>query len=255
MKYAFITVPAAPVRVKPSHRAEMCNQLLFGEAVKILKIKKEKWVKIQSLYDNYTGWITHHMVTFAEKEKVTQPCTKIASGILNEIHVNGMTMHIPAGSFLFHLNKKTGGIKEFKYEYSGALAEMTNQGNQSELLIRNAKNWLNAPYLWGGKTLLGVDCSGFVQTMYKLSGVPMPRDAWQQAQQGKLIKKLSDALPGDLAFFDEKDEIIHVGILLGTDSIIHSAGTVRIDRIDQKGIINNDSGKRTHSLKLIKRFL
>jgi gamma-D-glutamyl-L-lysine dipeptidyl-peptidase len=113
--------------------------------------------------------------------------------------------------------------------------------------------WLNAPYMWGGRTVLGVDCSGFVQVNYKMMGIDLPRDAWQQAQEGKAVKKLKDAQTGDLAFFNDKEEIVHVGILLNNEQIVHASGKVRIDLIDRKGIINADTGKRTHQLEAIRR--
>ena len=255
MKYAIVTVPAAPVRKKPNHRAEMSNQLLFGEAVKVLKIRQEKWLKVECLYDGYKGWLTNHLVTFTGKETAALQVSKITSNFISTIKVNGLSMNIPAGSSLIGLARKNGGFEQFQYEFTGDAIEPVKINSKMETLIANAHSWLNAPYLWGGKTILGVDCSGFVQTMYKLIGIPVARDAWQQAQQGTLVKNLADAQPGDLAFFDDKDEIVHVGILLGTDRIIHSAGKVRIDTIDKKGIINADTGKRTHRLKLVKRFL
>ena len=255
MKYAIVTVPAAPVRKKANHRAEMSNQLLFGEAVKILKIKREKWLKVESLYDGYKGWLTNHLVTFAEREIATQPVLQLASGLINNIKVNGVPMNIPAASSLIGFAKKQGGFDKFRFEFTGEIIEPAKIKSKTETLIKNARDWLNAPYMWGGKTILGVDCSGFAQTMYKLIGIPIPRDAWQQAQEGRLVKKLEDAQAGDIAFFDDKDEIVHVGILFGPDTIIHSAGKVRIDAIDKKGIINSDTGKRTHNLSMIKRFL
>jgi hypothetical protein len=255
MKYAIVTVPAAPVRKKANHRAEMSNQLLFGEAVKILKEKKEKWLKVKSLYDGYTGWITNHLVVFTTEEIAQQPVIKITTDFLNSIKINDAVMNIPAGAHLFQFDKKRGGIDGFEYEYDGTIIELQKIKSKSKALITNAHKWLNAPYMWGGKTILGVDCSGFAQIMYRLVGIPIPRDAWQQARKGEFVKNLAEAHPGDLAFFDDKDEITHVGILLGTDKIIHSAGKVRIDSIDEKGITNCDTGKRTHRLKLIKRFL
>ena len=101
---------------------------------------------------------------------------------------------------------------------------------------------------------MGVDCSGFVQVNYKMMGIDLSRDAWQQAQQGKTVKKLKESLCGDLVFFDDKEEIVHVGILLSSDQLIHASGKVRIDAIDKKGIINSDTGKRTHYLRSIKRY-
>lgn len=255
MSYAIITVPAAPVRKKPNHRSEMTNQLLFGEAVKILKRKKEKWLKVQSLTDGYIGWLTHHLITVTDKDTALQPTKKLAASFYSSIRVNGVVMNIPQGASMVGLAKKHGGFDDFKYECSNDIIELEKVNRHAETLIANAYTWLNAPYLWGGRTVLGVDCSGFAQLMYQLIGVQLPRDAWQQAQEGTIVKKLEEAQPGDLAFFDDKDEIVHVGILLSPNQIIHAAGKVRIDAIDKKGIIHNESGKRTHRLSLLKRIL
>lgn len=255
MKYAIVVVPAAPVRKKPNHRFEMVNQLLFGEKLIILKAKKD-WYKVKSTYDDYKGWVTWHMVQEVDRAIAESSNDGTVAGeLLNRITVNGLSMHIPMGAFLRNDKKGKGTIGEWPFEYNGKLAEPPNGAKALKTFIgQTAKQWLNAPYLWGGKTILGVDCSGYSQTVFKTAGIILKRDAWQQAQQGNLVKGLQYAQPGDLAFFDDKDEIVHVGILLGPDKIIHSAGKVRIDTIDKKGIINGDTGKRTHQLKLIKRM-
>ena len=145
--------------------------------------------------------------------------------------------------------RSTDLIFQLEGEYHKRNEQRLEAGTVKQLTAQ----WLNAPYLWGGRTMLGVDCSGFVQVNYKMMGIDLPRDAWQQAQEGETVRKLKEAVCGDLAFFDDKEEIVHVGILLGDDRIIHASGKVRIDNIDKKGIINSDTGKRTHSLRVIKR--
>lgn len=254
-EYAIVTVPTAPVRVKPNHKLEMSNQLLFGEAVKILKKKDDNWIKVESLYDGYVGWLTHHLITRVDADVAVRPCTLLAPKFLNSIQFKEQVMQIPLGSSLPGLKNKKGIIGGFSYSYNGKPINTQAITDKSAILIANAMQWLNAPYMWGGKTLLGVDCSGFCQTMYKLIGIQLCRDAWQQATQGLPVKSLKEALPCDLAFFEETDKIAHVGILLGSNKIIHAAGKVRIDKIDKKGIINTDTGIRTHRLKIIKRYI
>lgn len=255
MDYAVVTVPAAPMRKRPNHRSEMSNQLLFGEAVKIIKQKDDTWLKVESLFDGYVGWLTTHLISPSDSTTISSTCFQLAPEFLNTIVINGQTMQVPLGAFLVNLKNKKGIIANKEYIYKGKPLLTNTITNKEEQLIANAMRWLNAPYLWGGKTILGVDCSGFSQTMYKLVGLNIARDAKQQALQGKLVKKLDEVAVGDLAFFDEMDEIVHVGILLSSNKIIHAAGKVRIDAIDKKGIINSDTGKRTHHLKTIKRFL
>lgn len=256
MKYGIVVMPVAPVRKKPHHKYEMVNQLLFGEKVAILSFKEKGWYKVKSLYDGYKGWVTHHMLHEIDKETARSPLLPVLAGdLLNTIEVNGLPMHIPMGASIWQPVQGRGMVGHWEYHYNGAAATpATSPETYRAAIEKYARQWLNAPYLWGGKTILGVDCSGFAQTIFKMAGIALLRDAWQQAQEGMVVKKLQDAQPGDLAFFDDRQEIVHVGILLGPDQIIHSSGNVRIDTIDKKGIIRQDTGKRTHQLKLIKRM-
>lgn len=256
MKYGIIIVPLSPVRKRANHRVEMVNQLFFGEAVKIIGGKEDSWLKIESLYDGYKGWITSHHIERVEADVALRTVSCLAPNFLTKIELNEEEMQIPLGASLINLDKKKGRISEkTQYTYSSKPINLNLISDRKDLLIRHALLWLNAPYLWGGKTILGVDCSGFCQTIYKLVGVPLLRDARQQALQGIAVKSLKNALPGDLVFFDDKEEIVHVGMMLGNGQIIHASGKVRIDKIDSKGIINVDTGKRTHNLKLIRRYL
>jgi gamma-D-glutamyl-L-lysine dipeptidyl-peptidase len=255
MKYAFVSVPAAPVRLKPRHQREMVTQLLFGEAVEVLKEKGNLWVKIRSLHDEYEGWITRTLLTEADKNEVQQPVTHITSGLLNKIQLaNDTSMHVPLGASLREFSNGTGCMGQLAYRIDNNTKDRTTEKPSGELIESLTKQWLNAPYCWGGRTIYGVDCSGFVQVNFKLMGIDLPRDAWQQAQEGEPVDKLKNATTGDLAFFDDKEEIVHVGILLGNDKIIHASGNVRIDTIDKKGIIHSATGKRTHQLESLRRY-
>ncbi|MBC7947124.1 MAG: C40 family peptidase [Chitinophagaceae bacterium] len=254
MDYAVVAVPAAPVRRKANHRRELVSQLLFGEMVKILRSKGPLWVKVQSLHDHYEGWMTRNLLReISDPGKMTRT-EYTSSGLLSPIHINGGIMHIPYGSSLPGFANGRGSLQGMEYGFTGSYVKPAEQKPGAEKVVELTTPWLNAPYLWGGRTILGVDCSGFVQVNFKMMGIDLPRDAWQQAQIGSTVKKLKDGVCGDLVFFDDRDEIVHVGILLNNTQLIHASGRVRIDEIDKKGIINGDTGKRTHSLESIKRY-
>jgi len=253
--YAIVTVPAAAIRQAPNHRREMSNQVLFGEPVQVLQTRDTTWLKVKSLQDGYTGWLTHHLVTPVAPGAIAENNYFLAPRLLTPVNINGQSMHIPLGASLPNFQNKKGNIAGLTYTCHAKPIDTRLIKDPVSQLMENALLWLNAPYLWGGKTILGVDCSGFSQTQYKLIGRQLLRDARQQATQGTAVSSLKKARPGDLAFFDDRDEIVHVGILAEPGKIIHAAGKVRIDTIDAKGIINSETGVRTHQLRLIRRYL
>ena len=228
-----------PVRKNSSSKSELVSQLIYGELFEVIE-KKEKWFYIESIDDKYCGWINYSQLKEISKQdfkKVKKTESKLLNNISSEIETENGNMSITIGSKVssaFILNHK------LKQEYS------------KNSIIENSLKFLNSPYLWGGRTPYGIDCSGFSQQIYKLNGFQLPRDANQQALQGKEVK-LEKAKPGDLAFFGEK-KITHVGIIIDSNKIVHAFGCVRIDYLNEKGIINSTSKKITHYLKKINSY-
>lgn len=254
MDYAIVNVPVAALRRKPRHHKEMVNQLLFGETVQVLKTKGDAWVKVKSLHDDYEGWMTLSLLEETDEMTALQKPVFVTAGLLTRITSDNQTLHIPIGASLPSFEEGKCRINNQIYFVDGPVYNRMDHLPSTVLMDKLVQPWQNAPYLWGGRTPLGVDCSGFVQVNFKLLGIDLPRDAWQQAQCGEPVDKLADAQPGDLVFFDDKEEIVHVGILLNKETVIHASGKVRIDPIDKKGIIHAQTGKRTYRLKAIRRY-
>jgi hypothetical protein len=238
-----------PLRAEPSDRAEMVNQILFGETFDVVE-QKPKWSKIALHHDGYEGWIDHKQWQPISSRMPDPGYTTELIDLAME-PATGYPVKILLGSPL-----PVGGhfqLGNHQYQYDGQ--RIAGQKDRA-FAVEQAYLYLNAPYLWGGRTPLGIDCSGLTQMVYRLAGYSIPRDAWQQAQHGQTLSFIEEAQPGDLAFFDnEEGKIIHVGILLADYQIIHASGKVRIDRLDQTGIFNPETGRHTHRLRMIKNIL
>lgn len=254
MEFAFVSVPAAPVRRKPAHSKEMVNQLLFGEAVRILGTKGDLWVRVQSLHDLYEGWITSSMLTPIDEKTANSKIDFTTRDLLSEITMEGSSVNITPGASLPGWNGGKGLLGKLAYDFNGNIIERDKQVPSSALVTSISRAWLNVPYLWGGRTILGADCSGFVQVVCKMMGIDLLRDASQQALEGKPVPKFKERIAGDLAFFESKGSITHVGILLENEQIIHSSGKVKIDHLDKKGIVDMVTGKRIQKLECIRRY-
>ena len=243
-----------PLRIEPSDRSEIVSQVLFGEHFEILEETKN-WAKIKLQYDNYEGWIdTKQYQTISESSfnKLSDEEIVLNGDLIEYITgANNLLMPISLGASLSFLENSDININNFDFEgmKSVGIKPKTN-------LINTAFMYLNAPYLWGGKTPFGIDCSGFTQMVYKLNGYHLLRDASQQATQGEALSFIEESEAGDLAFFDnEEGKIIHVGIIMDNNYIIHASGKVRIDRLDHLGIYNAETNKHTHKLRVIKKII
>jgi len=250
MSYAICKVPLAALRLAADHRSEMTSQLLFGEYVMIDQMEEEGWWLVECCFDGYKGYAKANQLLLVDKPVLVHH--QFASGWINEVLCNDQLIRIPFGASLSFLDTEIPG---FPIQYNGSRYMANKKANIEEHLQWITHQFLNTTYVWGGKSVFGIDCSGFVQTVFKLLAHRLPRDANQQVAHGTVVGVLQDAVCGDLAFFDEAGEITHVGILLNNHTIIHASGHVRIDPIDQEGIVNAATGKRTHQLKIIKRII
>src|SRR5690606_28721659 len=161
---------------------------------------------------------------------------------------------VPMGSSLFGiklLHNKTG-------KYKGKKLAVQDLELSPDNLADIAMQYINAPYLWGGRCIAGIDWPGLSQVDFRMCGKAILRDARQQAEEGEQVDFLQHAHKGDLAFFDnEAGKITHVGLLLDSSNIIHAtdtSGKVVIDKIDAEGIVSKLLRKRTHKLRVIKRY-
>lgn len=244
------------IRSEADDRSEMTSQLLYGEIFHIIE-ERDQWYLVYTDFDHYEGWVLKLQVTLlplevyndikSDNKHYSREMISLVGNSSGQMQIITLGATLPCysdGSFSL-------GVKRFDFE-----GEINSGSARRAELVRTAHKFNNAPFLWGGRTPFGIDCSGFAQVVYKINGHMLYRDAHQQASQGEVLSFIEESEPGDLAFFDnEEGEIIHVGILLANNHIIHCHGKVRIDRIDHSGIYNVDSGRHTHKLRVMKRIL
>lgn len=250
-------VSVSPIRKKADDTSEMVSQLLFGELVTILTKKNKSWVKVKCEWDDYVGWMDpKQLIGITEEDfDAHQQNRACPLEIAHPIMSGDISFPIVAASSLPQYDGMTFKILKDKLVYSGQVIDPNQVTITPDLLIKVAKKYINAPYLWGGRSPFGIDCSGFTQAVFKIFGVRLPRDAYQQAEHGEMVDFVAASNVGDLAFFENKEgRIHHVGIILEDNFIIHAAGMVRIDKLDHFGIYHVGKRSYTHTLRFIKRI-
>jgi len=282
------------VRNEPDERSELVTQLLFGDVYEIIEGSQDKkWFKIKISYDNYIGWIdaklhfeisedfydqylmTQHPICYdsnnwlvwgIEKREVfpivagsTLPFyspQKISDKKIKKTDRIKKKNQKHPSNFLFGLINAFGSGKtgDETYEFEGTVL-LPGKRNNIKFLMITALEFYGAPYLWGGKTVFGTDCSGFLQQIFKICGYDLPRDAHQQAKHGQIVNSYKDSQPGDIAFFENSEgKISHVGIIMVKNLVLHASQHVKFNNIDAKGIFNKETKAYSHNLKLIKRI-
>ncbi|KFF25131.1 C40 family peptidase [Chryseobacterium vrystaatense] len=238
MNKGICNVTVAPVRAENSDKAEIVTEILFGESADILEAVKN-WTRIKMHYDGYEGWIdTKQLKPVTDEELAKRKVTVVTEDFASVLMNDGKTL-LSMGS---------------EVEFPAVASRRSHDLRES--IAMAAREFLNVPYLWGGKSFFAVDCSGFTQLVYKIHDIKLPRDTYQQAEVGVPLTFVEESQPGDLAFFENPEgKIIHVGIMLENQKIIHASGKVRIDILDSTGIFNKEMNKHTHKLRVIKNVL
>ena len=233
MNKGICTVSVAAIRAEQSHQSEMTSQLLYGETVEILQ-NKGKFLKVKMHFDGYEGWIDSQQIVEISDDYFKERKTELVSNTVQMYNTSQGPILLSMGSEVN--SEKTDPV-------------FLNL----ETMTATAKQFLNVPYLWSGRSFFGIDCSGFVQLIYKAHGISLPREAQQQSEIGKVLSFVEESKPGDLAFFeDEEGKICHVGMMLADHEIIHASGKVRIDSLDSTGIFNKELNKHTHKLRFLR---
>ena len=259
MQHGICTLSVIPARREPSGTAEMVTQLLFGEPYRVLEAQDE-WLRIKTAFDHYECWISrkqHTRITDQTYQQIQKSNVTLNAGMVNELKElnSGAAFPVTMGCILPAFNHGEARIESATYRFNGETTDMSVKKGPAQI-VATAKQLLNAPYLWGGKTPFGIDCSGFTQLVYRINGYSLPRDSNQQVEHGTALSFVEEAETGDLAFFDNADgKIVHVGILLNHREIIHSSGFVKIEKFDHYGIYNAGNKGYSHTLRVIKRLI
>jgi len=258
MGYGICHLNIIPIRAEAAHRSEQVSQLLFGETFTVLE-STNGWLRIACSHDGYEGWIQESQqlpLPIQDYTELARNRPWLSCAPVQTAETAAINSPIVIGSTLPFYRDGKGRIGKHDFNFSGSARQPDPLTATPKMVVENAHFYLNAPYLWGGRSPFGIDCSGFTQMTYRLCGVSLKRDAWMQAEQGETIHLLDETRPGDLAFFDnEEGRITHVGILTEKNRILHASGQVRLDNIDHHGIFNTTTRRYTHTLRLMKRMI
>ncbi len=257
MTHGICPLSTVAIRNSASHKSEMISQLLFGELVEILERKGRQWVKVRCAHDNLVGWVaTNQLEAITPNEfALYQEQFAFVLDVFQALSTADSFLPLTLGARLPTFDGLRFFVGEKTFNYSGQAVFPQDIVQGPEIIQKIAKRFLNVPFLWGGRSTLGVDGPGLVQVVFGIAGYPLPREAFEQVERGENVDFAEQSQPADVAFFEnQKGRITHAGIMLPEGKIIHSYGKVRIDKLDHYGIFNKEKGGYTHKLRIIKRL-
>jgi len=256
--YVICPFSNVPIHNGSSDKSEILSQLLFGELAEVLEEKGRQWAKVRCIWDNYVGWVAANQlkaITPSEFE-LFQSNYAYSLELFQPLMAEKACIPIVMGARLPNFDGLRFQLDGVFYTFSGQAVFPQDVKPNADFILKMARRYLHAPFLWGGRSPMGIDAAGLVQMVFKIAGIVLPREAGQQVYLGNSVDFVEQACPGDVAFFENRSgRIAHCGIILPEAEVIHAYGSVRIDKIDHYGIFDREAGRYTHRLRVVKRFL
>lgn len=257
-QFAVCPLSAVSVRTHPSQRSEMSSQILFGEVVEIMEEKGRAWYLVRCLWDDAVGWVASNqlLVLAASEVPIFIGEEALSLELFQPITANDHFLPVPMGARLPGFDGMRFSFGSKNFSFTGQVVFPSKSVSNRDILVKIARRYLHTPFLWGGRSPLGIDGAGLVQMAFKFCGIRLPRTADQQVLQGRHVDFAEQAIPGDVAFFENNmGRIVHAGIILSDNQILHAFGKVRIDLMDHYGIFDKEKKKYTHRLRVVKSWL
>ena len=258
MSYAICPLSSAAVRNSPSHKSEMISQMLFGETVEILETKGRQWARVRFSDDNFIGWVALHQIEPITPTEWTAYQQQFAFVLdpWNTVRHDQFFLPLGLGARLPLFDGIRFQLGEKAFTFSGQAVFPQDIQSSGDMILKLARRYMNVPFLWGGRSSMGVDSPGMIQVVYRMAGINLPRESFQQVLIGETVDFAEQAQPGDLAFFENRlERITHTGIVLPDGQVLHVYGKVRVDTLDHYGIYNHELEKYTHKLRIIRRVM